>query len=127
MVARSQKEQAQNEFFGAAQPTNWGTTGGTGGTAAAPVPDASQSDAQVFTLNAATTVAAPVNPRTIGDKIFLVFVQDTTAGRTLAWNAIYRNAPTGQGGGATNGQRLSYEFRWDGVSWQGCGGSTAFA
>jgi hypothetical protein len=81
----------------------------------------------VFTLTAAATVGAPLSAAPIGFKLFLEFVQDATAGRAVTWNAIYRNAPAIGGGSATAGQRASTEWRWDGVSWQFVGGSTAFA
>lgn len=92
-------------------------------------PDASAAEVWQFVLTAATvTVGAPLNPRAIGDQLFVVLIQDATGGRNIAWASGaggFRNAPTPSAG--TSGQRCSFEFRWDGVSWQMTGGSTAFA
>ena len=128
-MRRGQQEAAQNEFQGVVQHKNLGTAGAT------ITPDADTAESQLYMLGAATTVAAPVvdgNVVTaanvpVGTKMFLVFVQDATAGRTLAWNAAYRGAPSTTGGAATSGQRLGCEFRWDGASWQFVGGATSFA
>lgn len=118
-MTRAATEEYQRAAFGLPQPRNWGASG------AAPQPDAGVIETQVWTLTANATVAAPLNPRAVGDQLFLVFVQDATGGRSISWNGIYRNAPTPSVGIA--GQRLSAEFRWDSQSWQFTGGSTAFA
>lgn len=122
-MSRGRDDQAYVEFQGAVPHASKGTQGAT------ITPDANDREAIVYTMGAATTVAAPANSSSqpIGTKLYLVLVQDATAGRTLTWNATYRNAPSGLGGSATNGQRASFEFRYDGASWQYTGGSTAFA
>lgn len=111
----------QKERFGAVQPFNAGNSG------ASFAPDCSNGEAQVVTLNSACTVSAPANPPAIGWKLFLVLVQDATAGRAVSWNAIYRDAPNIGGALATAGQRVGCEFRWDGASWEFCGGASVFA
>lgn len=98
-----------------------------GGTGTAPVPNCVQGLTQVLTMNGNVTVGIPINPPQPGAQLQLTFVQDATAGRTLAFNAIFRNAPTIAGGAATAGQRATVVFRYDGVGWQYIGGSTAFA
>ena len=115
--------QAQNEFDGYPQPKSVAAAG------AAPIVYAGLAETYVLTLTAATTVGVPAQSTTCppGTTLCLIFVQDATAGRTLAFNAIFRNAPSISGGAATAGQRCSTEWRWDGVSWQYTGGSTAFA
>lgn len=123
MVSRITNQRQQEEYFGHPLPYQ-NTNSGTSIT-----PDVTLAESHVYTMTGNLTVGAPANTGTlgVGDKIYLVFVQDATAGRTLTWNAAYRNAPTGLGGSATAGQRASFEFRWDGVSMQYTGGSTAFA
>lgn len=96
----------------------------TGFSGATPTPDAGTAESWVWTMNSNVVVGAPANPRAIGDMLYLVFIQDGGS-RTISWNAVYRNAPTPSAGAA--GTRISAEFRFDGVSWQFVGGSTAFA
>jgi hypothetical protein len=118
---RGAREAQQREWFGATQPANAGNSG------AAPVPDCSIAETQLFLMSANLTVGAPINPPAIGSPLCLVFVQDAIAGRTLAWNAAYRNAPALAGGAATAGQRALTEWRYDGASWEFVGGAIAFA
>jgi len=129
-MRRGQQEAAQNEFQGVVQHKAL-----PGSQGAAIVPDVDAAEAQVFVLGAAATVGVPLvdgaavsaNNVPIGTKLFLVFVQDVTAGRALSWNAIFRGAPATTGGAATNGQRMGCEFRYDGASWQFVGGASTFA
>ncbi len=111
------------EFIGGKQHQTQGNAG------AALVVDTSAKETQVFTLNANVTVGVPSNTARlpVGAVLVLVLVQDANGGRTLTWNAIWRNAPSGLGGSATSGQRALFEFRWDGASMQYTGGATAFA
>jgi hypothetical protein len=120
MKTRGMKEIIEREFLGAVRP--FAALSG-----AAPVPDCADAETQVFTMNANITVGAPINAPAIGSKLVLIFVQDATGTRTLAWNAIYRNAPALAGGAATAGQRALTEWCWDGASWEFTGGATAFA
>lgn len=112
-----------NEFVGSIPPVVVAASG------AAPVPDLSLTGGGVvvYTMSAAVTVGAPINPRQVGEPLFMVFIQDTTAGRTLAFNSAFRNAPSINGSAATAGQRCSVLFRYDGAGWQYVGGSTVFA
>lgn len=114
---RAQLEAWQRWSLGVEQPT-------VSNSGASPVVDASVGEVFVLTLNAPTVTVSAVNPRAVGDRIYVVAIQDQPASRTLAWASNFRNAPTGSG---SAGQRASFEFRWDGVSWQCVGGSTAFA
>lgn len=117
-MTRAATEEYQTAAFGLPQPKAWGNV------AAVCTPDATIVETQTFVMTANLTVGAPIGPRTTGDKLYLVFV-DSNGGHTIAWNSIYRNCPTPSAG--TAGQRLSVELRYDGVSWQCVGGSTAFA
>lgn len=66
------------------------------------------------------------NP-SVGQRIFMVLVQDGTGSRTVAWSSCWRDIPTGLASGGSAGQVASAEFVFDGFSWQYCGGSSAFA
>lgn len=92
--------------------------------AASCTPDATIVETQTFVMTANLTVGAPVGPRAVGDKLYLVFV-DSNGGHTIAWDSVYRNCQRPAAGAANT--RLSCELRWDGQSWQFAGGSTAFA
>lgn len=118
-MSRGPTEQAQTEFQGAIQPKNLGSQGAT------ITPDANAAESQVFTLGASATIAAPINPGPIGQKLHLVFIQGGAGSFTITWNAAYRNAAAPTAGAA--GTRASAEFRYDGVSWQTVGQSTVFA
>lgn len=98
-----------------------------GNVGAAPAVDPTASESVTLVLTANATIAAPVSTAglNIGDPYYIVAIQDVTGTRTLGWNAAWRNAPAMSAG--TNGQRASFEFRWDGVNFQYVGGSTAFA
>lgn len=110
----------QEEFFGAVQPVAVGNAGAT------PVPNAAAAAVQSFILNANTTIGAPINPGVLGQLLTLVLIQDTTGGRTLAWNAAYKNAPATTASAANS--RILTTFRYDGVNWQYQGpSSVAFA
>lgn len=113
----------QKETLGAEQPFNAGNSGATF------TPDCSNGASQIVTLTAACTIAAPTGTPAVppGSKLFLVLVQDATAGRAVTWGAGYRDAPAIGGALATAGQRAGVEFRYDGASWECCGGATAFA
>lgn len=120
MTSRAQIEADQEAFFGAKQPVVVAASG------ASPTPDATQEETQVFTTSAGTvTFQPPKGPRAVGDKLYLVIIAGGS--HTIAWSSAaggYRNCP---GISGTIGQRCSVELRWDGVSWQFTGGSTAFA
>lgn len=121
--ARAVTARVQEEFFGDALPTKIPASG------ANYTPDISSAEAHVVTMTANLTVAAPTGTAVMqpGTRFALVFIQDGTGSRTLAWNGAWRNAPSGLGGGAGAGARATFEFRYDGVSMQYTGGSTAFA
>lgn len=122
MTSRAQVEQDQEAFFGTKQPAINNASGAT------PTPDATAVETQEFVMTAATvTMQPPKGPRAVGDKLFIVCIQDATGGRTLAWSTSAGGYRNGLGASGTSGQRASFEFRWDGVSWQMTGGSTAFA
>ena len=118
---RGLREISQSEVYGTLLPFSAGNSGATF------APDCANAETQTVTLTAACTIGAPLNPPAIGSKLSLVFVQDTTGGRAVTWNAAYRNAPAVGGGSATAGQRALAEFKWDGASWQCTGGASAFA
>jgi hypothetical protein len=122
VFSRALNKQQNEEFYGDDKPAQ--VTPGATHTL-----DVTQVETTVVTMTTNITVAAPTNTNKInaGNKTYLIFVQDASGGRTLTWNAAWRNAPSGLGGSATAGQRASFEFRWDGVSMQYTGGSTAFA
>lgn len=117
-MTRAATEEYETQALGLPRPRLVGNVG------AAAVPDAGKAETWVFTMTQNVTVGAPLGPRAIGDKLYLVLVDDG-GGHTVAWHSVFRNAPTPAAG--TAGQRLSAEFRWDGVSWQFTGGSSAFA
>ena len=120
----SRRNQSDQIFY-------FGRTGFTaaGNQGAAPAIDPTLDEVVTAVLTANATVAAPAASTpgavNIGSRFYLVVIQDATGTRTLAWNAAWRNAPAMTAG--TANQRASFEFRWDGVSWQFVGGSTAFA
>jgi hypothetical protein len=120
MSLRGLAEIWQREVLGAVQPIVVAASGAT--LTVTPL----ANEIMVATLTAACTVASPGPGRAVGDSVFLVLIQDATAGRAVAFNAIFRNAPSIAGGAATSGQRWSGEFRYDGVAWQFAGGGTAF-
>jgi hypothetical protein len=95
-----------------------------GSTGTTPTPNCQNGLTQVWTMNNNISVGVPTNPPQIGQTLTLVFVQDATGGRTIVWNAAYRNAPPWSAGLA--GQRATADFKYDGISWQFVGGSTAF-
>jgi DNA/RNA endonuclease YhcR with UshA esterase domain len=122
VIPRAVTENAQREFFGNVIPF-------VANAGASITPDSNRAETQAYTLTANTTVNAPANsiqPQ-IGMTLCLVLIQDATGGRTVAWNAAYRNVPAINGATATSGQRITIEFRFDGINWQCCGSSTAFA
>jgi hypothetical protein len=120
MGSRSQLVRDQKETFGVSVKS-------LGNVGAAPAVDPTQGETHTLVLTANATIAAPVSAAglNLGDPLYIIAIQDATGGRTLAWNAAWRNAPTLSAG--TSNQRASFEFRWDGVNWQYVGGSTAFA
>jgi hypothetical protein len=118
------QELQEVEFLGGKQHQTQGNAG------AALSVDASAKETQVFTLNMNITMGVPTNTSKlpIGTVLTLVLVQDATGGRTVTWNAAWRNAPSGLGSSATNGQRALFEFKWDGVAMQYVGNpSVVFA
>ena len=121
MSNRANTEQWQNEMLGDLRPNIITASGATY------VHDVTVVETAVVTLTANCTVGAPINTNQIraGNRTCLIFVQDSTGGRTLAWNAAWRNAPALAAG--TAGQRACFEFRWDGVNMQLVGGAVAFA
>ena len=98
-----------------------------GNTSTAPVPNLANGSNQAWTQNGSVTWGAPTNPGYVGQTLTLFITKDATAtSYTTAFNAIYRNAPT-IGANTTASSKATFEFVWDGVSWQYIGGSTAFA
>ncbi len=73
----------------------------------------------VGTLTGNITVAAPSNAH-IGCRLSFKFTQDTTAGRTVTWNSIFKKnwTPT-----TTNGKINTIEFEYDGTNWIQVGGT----
>lgn len=121
MSQRGLREVWETAMFGLPRPQNWGNV------AASCTPDATVVETQTFVMTQNLTVNAPLGPRVIGDKLYLVFI-DSNGGHTIAFASGaggFRNAPTPSAG--TAGQRLSAEFRFDGVSWQCTGSSSSFA
>jgi hypothetical protein len=115
----SMSAQLAREFFGGAQPTTNSASG------AAPVPDASATEAaQIIILTATAVIGAPINPGNKGQLLVLVLIQDATGGRAVTWNAIYKNPPTLTGSAANTTALV--EYRWDGTHWQFVGGATTF-
>jgi hypothetical protein len=84
------------------------------------------SDSRVVVVTCDTVIRPPLDLRSpiVGAQLFLVVIQDDSGGHAITWDAVFRNAPTPSAG--TAGQRLSAEFRFDGVSWQCVGSSSAF-
>jgi hypothetical protein len=83
---------------------------------------------QIYTINGNATINAPINASSIGTRLRLKIIQNTTGGYTATFNSLYRNAPS-WGTGLAN--KTAYaEFECLDVStntWQYIGGSTAFA
>jgi hypothetical protein len=89
-------------------------------------PNCAQSGEQQYTISATTcTINAPVNPPNVGARLSITLIKGTASAITLTWVSAYRNMPTWSAG--ASGTRATAEFRYDGVSWQYVGGSTAFA
>ena len=118
-MTRSATEEYETQALGLPRPRLVGNVGSTC------IPDASVTETQVFTMTLNLVVGAPVGPRAVGDRLYLVFVEGGSGGKTIGWNVIFRDCPTPAAG--VVGTRLSVEVRWDGASWQFTGGSTAFA
>jgi len=109
----------------------WGDRGQVfyaGLTGTTPVPNLVQGLQQVWTMNGNLTVQTPINPPSPGCRVTLEFIQDYTAGRTLAWASSFINAPSLAGGSATAGERVLTEWRYlSNGTYMYIGGSTAFA
>lgn len=73
----------------------------------------------VGTLTGNITVNAPSNAHA-GCRLSFKFTQDTTAGRTVTWNSVYKRnwTPT-----TTNGKINTIEFEYDGTNWIQVGGT----
>lgn len=69
------------------------------------------------------TINAPTNPRT-GAMLVFGFTQDATGGRTITWNAVFKNVTDGTG--APN-QKGATSFVYDGANWVQVGGALAWA
>lgn len=68
-------------------------------------------------LTANMTVNAPTNgPYIVGTRATFVLQQDPTGGRTITWNAIYKNTPTSVT--TTSGYTIG-RFMFDGTNWVG--------
>lgn len=105
--------------------------------------DGQWGDAQVFTLTDAATIAvnamvgaavkvtltgnrtmgAPTNA-TNGQRILFTIVQDGTGGRTLAWNAVFKQ--TWSDAGNTAAKRSSIAYVYDGTNWNQDGNQTPY-
>jgi hypothetical protein len=83
---------------------------------------------QIYTINGNATINAPINASSIGTRLRLKIIQNTTGSYTATFNSLYRNAPS-WGTGLAN--KTAYaEFECLDVitnTWQYIGGSTAFA
>lgn len=100
-----------------------------GNSGATPAPNVANGLNQQYTQNSNVTWGAPTGTASInvGAKLVLLVQHDGTGGSyTTAFNAIYRNAPAIAASAAAN-SKATFEFIWDGTSWQYVGGSTAFA
>lgn len=122
-MARAVNQRVQEEFFGDKTPTKVAAASAT------TTVDVSAADTAICTLSANTTIAAPASVSTFqpGMQFGVLLIQDAVGSRTVAWNAAWRNVPTGLAAGGAAGTRALVEFRWDGVSMQYTGGATAFA
>ncbi len=75
------------------------------------------------TLGGNRTVGAPSTPVT-GQRINLVVIQDVTGGRTLAWNAVFKQGWSDIGNVAN--ARASISFVYDGTNWNQIGAQNAY-
>lgn len=92
----------------------WSTPVVTLTDAASVTVDASASTAFQVTLAGNRTVAAPTNAVS-GDRMTITVIQDGTGGRTLAWNAVFKQAWSNTGN--TAGKRSTIGFVFDGTNW----------
>lgn len=70
------------------------------------------------------TMGVPSNPPTTGQRITHTIIQDGTGGRTLAWNAVFKNAWSDTGN--TLNKRSSISHIYDGTNWNQDGAQTAY-
>jgi len=92
------------------------------------IPNCSLGVTQIYTINNNATIAAPLNPYTIGSKLRFKIIQNATGGYSVTFNFAYRNAPSLGTGTARQTAYVEFECI-DNITntWQYVGGSTAFA
>lgn len=93
------------------------------GTGSSFTPDVNTGSAFIGTANAAATVNAPTNAVT-GQRIAVTIIQDGTGGRTVAWNAVFKQSWSDAGN--TLNKRSSIAFVYDGTSWNQDGAQTPY-
>lgn len=60
----------------------------------------------------------------IGNRVTFIIIQDATGGRTVAWNADYKQAWSDTGN--TANKKSSITFEWDGTDWQQIGAQSPY-
>lgn len=85
--------------------------------------DASLGNIFTVTLGGNRTMGAPTNPHT-GESITYQITQDGTGGRTLAWNAVFKQAWSDTGN--TLGKSSSISFWYNGTNWLQQGAQSAY-
>lgn len=93
------------------------------GTGSSFTPDVNTGSAFLGTANAAATVNAPTNAVT-GQRIVVTIIQDGTGGRTVAWNAVFKQSWSDAGN--TLNKRSSIAFVCDGTNWNQDGAQTPY-
>jgi hypothetical protein len=95
--------------------------------AATVTPDPDGGGETVVNVGALTgnvTIGAVANPMP-GQRLFFLFTQDGTGGRTVTWNAAYKHSWSDTGN--TAGLRASITMVYDGTGWVQVGAQRAWA
>lgn len=74
-------------------------------------------------LAANATINAPTNP-SLGQELTFTFIQDGTGGRTVAWNAVFKQSWSDTGN--TLNKRSTITFWYDGTNWNQQGAQTPY-
>jgi len=74
-------------------------------------------------LAANATINAPTNP-SLGQELTFTFIQDGTGGRTVSWNAVFKQSWSDTGN--TSNKRSSITFWYDGTNWNQQGAQTPY-
>lgn len=85
--------------------------------------NAAEANSFHVTLAGNRTMGAPTNP-SIGQQIVYTIIQDGTGGRTLAWNAVFKQVWSDTGN--TANKRSTIRFEFDGTNWTQISAQTAY-